>query len=190
MGAAFAFYIILNLRRFAIIQVASLGLIVVLLLVAGAFDSFGLVSRFDSLGAERDTSRGLEWDYVFAMFSESPIVGKGLGWQVPADIAFYRVTGLDGSEAASVGFVHSLSGYLAMDLGIIGLMLYLIMVLPRFRRWNSDDLQLFSLVALGLLLLFCNTQASFRQIQTVLLIVALLKISDFHPPALHHTRLR
>jgi len=177
IALVFLFYTFINLKRFGVIQIGLLSMMVAGLISMGAFSSFSLLDRFDSLSQERDSSRELEWVYAIEQFRSSPIIGKGLGWQVPADITFYGVEDTEGTQAASVGYVHSAIAYFAMNLGLIGLLLYLGTVMPSLAIRRGDDLMLFSSVALGLLLLYGSTQASFRLIQTVLMTVALIKIN-------------
>lgn len=178
LASAILLFTFVNFRRFGILQVLLMFGLVFALVSVGAFDSFSLLERFDSLAVERDGSRAAEWTYAMAQFAASPLVGWGLGWPVPADIAFLGVEDADGTQAASVGFVHSVFAYLAMDLGVIGILLYFGFIFPRMPGKSTDDLVFFSSVTIILLLLFCNTQAAFRQIQTVLMIVTLLKIND------------
>ena len=177
VGLVFLFYTFVNLKRFGIIQIGLLATMVAGLISLGAFSSFSLLDRFDALSQERDGSRELEWIYAIDQFKSSPIIGKGMGWQVPADITFYGVEDTEGTQAASVGYVHSAIAYFAMNLGLIGLLLYLATVMPNLAIWRGDDLMMFSSVALGILLLYGSTQASFRLIQTVLMTVALIKIN-------------
>jgi len=67
--------------------------------------------------------------------------------------------------------------YMAMNLGVLGIALYFYIVTPRIYRQDQDGIQLFASVALFILLTFCMTQASFRLIQTVLMMVALIKLN-------------
>jgi O-antigen ligase len=140
----------------------------------------GLVSRFSSLGEESEGIRALEWKYALMNWLDSPIFGKGLGWQVPADVAFFGIVDPEFEMPENVGYLHSVAAYFLMNLGIIGLLLYLFIIKPCLPKWSGlkkDRLQEACAVALIVLFLFFLTQASFRQIQTTMMIVCLLKIN-------------
>lgn len=170
------------LDNFARRNVWPVGLLVVLLIAlysSGIFSSFGLLERFSGLGAETDGSKVAEWRYAIDHFLSSPLLGMGIGWQVPGDIAYIGVDTTGIIIPDRVGYVHSAFAYMAMNLGIVGIVLYYSIVRPTM-IWPSDDaLKKFSSISLLVLLLFCLTQASFRTIQTIIMVIALVKINTF-----------
>ena len=133
---------------------------------------------------ESDGSRVAELRYAWESGTAAPVFGKGLGWQVPFDVAFAGVdpTSL-GEQAArsSVGYIHSMPAYFFMNLGVIGLLLAIACYAPwRFSlsKLGSQDLGAAAALASLCVFSFSLTQASFRTIQTIVLTVALVKIAD------------
>lgn len=144
-----------------------------------------LFDRYSSLVAEEsDGVRAGELAYAWEMGSESPLIGKGLGWQVPFDVAFKGVDLAqlgDQAERSSVGYIHSLPAYFFMNLGVAGVVLAAACYFPwGFSLTRLRRLQLEAASAIGVIavVVFSFSQASFRNIQAVLLIVALAKIID------------
>lgn len=177
VAGCFAVFSLANLRRFGLLQILGLLAIVVAIGSLGVLDDMQLADRFETLSNEQDSSRALEWSYAFEQFASSPVVGKGIGWQVPAEITFYGVGNTDGEQAAQVGYVHTSLGYFAMTMGVIGIVLYYFITLPRSFKITGDDILVFSSVALAMLFFFCLTQATFRLVQTVLMMVALIRLN-------------
>lgn len=139
----------------------------------------GLTNRFSSIEEEGEGIRALEWLYAIDQWLESPIVGKGLGWQVPGEITFFGLENeVDLDKPDTVGYVHSVVAYFLMSLGSVGLLMYFLCILPGLPRANLRSGDLASATALGLWMLvaFFLTQASFRQVQTTMVVIALLKI--------------
>lgn len=142
-----------------------------------------LVARFSEGAAEIESSRALEISYALAQFVESPLVGKGLGHQVPAQVTFagdWEVILTAGVD--SVGYIHNLAAYLLMDLGIAGLLTYAGFVLlplvraPRAANAGVSVLSRPARVALAAVLLFCLVQATYRLIQTNLIVAACVAV--------------
>jgi hypothetical protein len=171
------------------VRLVPLAACLVLVIFAGQFMSTsqdvdvslweGLAARFAMIEEETEGIWMLEWRYALDQWSESPLFGKGLGWQVPGDITFFGLDDVDIEKPDSVGYVHSFAAYFLMNLGVLGLLLYVASVAPMAltlrglrMRWLASA----AAVALLLLVVFFLTQASFRQIQTTLLVVALGKI--------------
>lgn len=140
------------------------------------------LTRFHELKSEKDSSRVSELNYAWANFLESPAVGKGLGFQIPTEVTangnfeFIR----NEMHRESVGYMHNLVGYMLMDLGISGTAAYLLIFLLAARvRWRQrragglSDLDFGLLMLLAALILFFCSSASFRLIQSNLLLAAL-----------------
>ncbi|MBM4229260.1 MAG: hypothetical protein FJ184_00755 [Gammaproteobacteria bacterium] len=144
-----------------------------------------LIDRYASLVSEEtDGVRAGELVYAWNSGAESPIVGKGLGWQVPFDVAFKGVDIAqlgDQADRNSVGYIHSLPAYFFMNLGIIGVALAAVCYVPwgmPLRQLPRFQLEAASAVGALAVALFSMSQASFRNIQAILLVVALTKIVD------------
>ncbi len=179
MSVPFAVYFLERLRRFNLISIMLVVAGFFLFYKYGVFGSFGLTDRFADLNNDALGSRQLEWAYALDSFRESPIIGKGVGWQVPTSITFFGVEDTGGPVAAYVGYVHSSFAYMAMTLGVIGIALYFFFVLPRpyLRQLARGDW--FAFLSLMLLVIFCLTQASYRTIQVVLLMIVLIRLNTF-----------
>jgi hypothetical protein len=173
----FALYFVERLRNMNLVAIGLVILGFFLFYRYGIFGSFALTDRFAQLSSDADGARSMELAYAYDRFVESPIIGKGIGWQVPGSVTFYGLDSNDGSDVASVGYVHSSLGYMAMTLGIIGVALYFFTTLPRPFRNGDMNISKFAAIALTLIDVFCFTQASFRSIQTILMIVVLMKLN-------------
>lgn len=157
--------------------------------VVGAFSADSnlldsVVQRFAATAEGGESSRMAELHYAFARFLESPALGMGLGHQIPAQITFqgdfhsWLMAGAD-----SVGYMHNVVGYLAMTLGLSGLVAYFGFVgaavfrcrirPPELLR-SHVDMRTCALVVLALLLAWFMVQAAFRLIQCNLLLAAVL----------------
>lgn len=128
-------------------------------------------------------SRIDEIDFAWQRFLESPLFGKGLGFQLPASVTFPEdVMGQVSIEVIpeSAGYMHNVVAYLLMTTGIVGLLLYLLPILlvlvPALNR--RDHIGRAALFALAALLIFANFSAVFRLVQFSLLLVAVLKLLD------------
>src|SRR5207237_1995184 len=129
------------------------------------------LSRYQGLQAELQSQRGVETLYGLKKFSEAPLVGKGLGFPVPLTVNQFGVQdpGPPG-ESDHVGYLHNVWVYLGMDLGVVGLMAYVVFfgaaVLAGLRRGGlSDDALLASAVTVLALLIYFTVEAAFREIQ-------------------------
>lgn len=84
-----------------------------------------LLQRFSDTG-DGDNSRWLELEYAIGQFLESPLLGKGLGHQIPAEVTFAGDWQMITSAGVdTVGYMHNVIGYLLMNLGMPGLIAYL-----------------------------------------------------------------
>lgn len=177
----FLIYFLGRLRRFNLFSIILVVAGFFVFYRYGIFSSFGLADRFDSLNNDALGSRQLEWIYALDSFWESPIIGKGIGWQVPSSITFFGVEDTGGPVAAYVGYVHSSFAYMAMTLGAIGIALYFFFVLPRPYPRQLAQGNWFAFLSLTLIVIFCLTQASYRTIQVVLLMIALIRLNTPEP---------
>lgn len=177
ISVPFAIYFLERLRRFNLFSIVLIVAGFFLFYRYGVFGSFGLTDRFADLNNDVQGSRQLEWAYALDSFRESPIIGKGVGWQVPTSITFFGVEDTGGPVAAYVGYVHSSFAYMAMTLGVIGIALYFFSVLPRPYPRQLARGDWFAFLSLTLLVAFCLTQASYRTIQVVLLMIALIRLN-------------
>jgi hypothetical protein len=181
------------LIRFILTDIAKKALITVLALAAlassASMSGFELVDQLAERYAtlfdeESDGVRSAELAFAWESGASSPIFGKGLGWQVPFEVAFKGVDVAqlgDQAARASVGYIHSMPGYFFMNLGLVGLILALACYLPwRFSPSLLARRDVGAAAALACLCVFTFslTQASFRNIQAIILTVALAKISD------------
>ncbi|MCI1193149.1 O-antigen ligase family protein [Calidifontimicrobium sp. SYSU G02091] len=130
-----------------------------------------------------ESSRAAELRYALAQFSQSPLVGKGLGHQIPAEITFlgdWNVIMDAGVD--SVGYMHNVVGYLLMNLGLLGFLSYGGFVFAGFRGgWiarRSTDRRLLAatLLSLACLLWWFMFQAAFRLVQCNLLLATLVAV--------------
>jgi hypothetical protein len=153
------------------------------LAVVGHISSSGfiadLLERYSTLESETEGVRALEWLYAIDQWMTAPLLGRGLGWQVPAEVAFFGVDELPFEMPESVGYVHSFIAYFLMNLGILGVLSYLACVWPSLPSWRglvTGNITAAASMAVLMLLTFFLTQASFRQIQTIMVLMALIKL--------------
>lgn len=187
MSIPFAVYFLERLRRLNLISIAMVLVGFFLFYRYGVFGSFGLSERFEDLNSDAMGSRQLEWAYALDSFRESPIIGKGVGWQVPTSITFFGVEDTGGPVEAYVGYVHSSFAYMAMTLGTIGIALYFYFVLPRPYPRQLARSDWFPFLSLLLIVIFCLTQASYRTIQVVLVTIALIRLNTPDPAPIDKT---
>jgi O-antigen ligase len=148
-----------------------------------------LIDRLSATNADFESSRLAEWSYALSQFEQSPVIGMGIGWQVPFEVTFdgsLEQLLSSGMELASTaGYVHSVSAYFLMDMGLVGFILYfgaltaaLWQGVRRTRFYTSTHPvsrgALCAALSLVTLVLFFQVQASFRLIQSNLLLVCLL----------------
>lgn len=161
---------------------------VALVLFFGEQAGRAIVERFQSTNAEFESSRLSEWKYALSQFATKPVLGWGIGWQVPAEVTFegaMETLLADGVELpSSAGYVHNVTGYLIMDLGLAGLLLYYGFYLSAAARGlmrkpadaAARNLRIMTWLSLVSILVYFQVQAAFRLIQVNLLIVAMLAI--------------
>lgn len=170
-------YFIERFRRLNFLSIMLVVLGFFLFYRYGVFGSFELTDRFQRLDDDASGARSMEWAYAFDSFRDSPIIGKGVGWQVPGSVTFFGLEQNEGSDVAYVGYVHSSLAYMAMTMGVVGIALYFFIVLPRFRPTELLRGEWFAFLSLLLITIFCLTQASYRTIQTVLMLIALIRLN-------------
>ncbi|MDD4599653.1 MAG: O-antigen ligase family protein [Negativicutes bacterium] len=132
--------------------------------------------RFENIGDELSSRRYLEVEYALTNFVDSPLLGKGLGYPVP---------GFADHVGSQVAYIHNLWAYLLMDLGLFGFAGYLgFVVYPlikamwiRFRSKSPPDaVYACSVMCIMEILIFCTVEATFRQIQTNLIIAVFVAL--------------
>lgn len=148
-----------------------------------AVAQLGLVSniaeRLGTTGRETEQSRFEEVRYAFGQFLESPFFGKGLGYQIPAEITFagdLAMMAIAGVE--SVGYMHNVIGYILMDLGLVGLITYAGFILSALRRREPDgaanvgQIRMAASMTVFALLAWFMVQAAFRLVQSNILLAS------------------
>jgi hypothetical protein len=172
------FYIFQNSLNKRYLSLALLLTLIFVFYASGIASSLGLLDRFSSLSGESAGSKASEWRYAMDIFLESPLFGKGLGWQVPGYLAYIGVDTTGIILPSTVGYVHSAFAYMAMNMGLLGLVSYYAMISPKIIKISDDSYKKFSTIAMVVIILFCLTQVAFRTIQTIIIIVALIKINN------------
>lgn len=145
-----------------------------------------LGKRFAELSIELESSRAKEVEYALSQFAEAPAFGKGLGYQVPVEVTFYGDWALLARVVTqeSVGYIHSVWAYMLMDLGIFGALAFSIFLLGGcvkhrrvLTRKSSDDVRRVAILSILAMALFFSVEASFRQIQSNLIVALLVAAS-------------
>lgn len=173
-------------RRWGVAFASIAGLVLVGSLVASQSElGYLILERFAATGLQTEGSRLEEISYALQQFRESPLLGKGLGYQIPAEITFAADwTAIAMAGVGSVGYMHNLGGYLLMDLGLTGFLAYSGFIVSALRgrqekgiRGDREAWRVCVLMVLALLFWFM-LQASFRLIQSnVLLATAVAVLS-------------
>lgn len=163
-------------RRRAVLPALALGAAAALLLWQSAL-SDALVQRFAAMDEGSESSRLLELRYAMGQFLEAPLLGKGLGHQIPADVTFAGdLEAIAKAGVDSVGYMHNVVGYLLMNLGLTGLIAYLGFVVSALSPSRTMDTELHkplwrtAAVCVLALLWWGSIQASFRLIQSNVLL--------------------
>jgi O-antigen ligase len=148
--------------------------------LAGSSFSSEYLARFQDFEAEATSSRAVEALYAVQKFRESPLLGKGLGYPIPAAINRFGSTDpAPPNQPDHVGYIHNLWLYLCMDLGIAGLLAYAavfgLAVYAGLAR-RKEDVQLAAAATVLTLLLYCTVEAAFRVIQINLVLGALAAV--------------
>jgi hypothetical protein len=188
VGLVWAFYVVglARGRRWGGTFANIAGLVLVGSLVASRSElGYSILERFAATGLQSEGSRLEEISYALQQFRESPLIGKGLGYQIPAEITFAADwTVIAEAGVGSVGYTHNLVGYLLMDLGLAGFLAYSGFIVSAFRGGRKtgipDDHEVWRAGVLMISALLCwfLIQASFRLIQSnVLLAVAVAVLS-------------
>lgn len=179
VAALWVAYWVVNVRQSAR-HVLWTGLLLGVLLggLFGGSDLKRLVAnRFGDLPAEFHGPRVWEVQYAFGKFVGSPLWGRGLGYQIPAEIAYWGdIRRMLAEGVETVGYVHNVVAYLLMDLGLLGLWSFAGFILAdwwrsrasRWGEWRAASL------GVGALLAWFLVQPMFRFIQSHLLLAALL----------------
>lgn len=167
-----------GLKRLAIV---FLGAAAVLFICLGMQDY--LVERLASIGGGGDQVRLLEIKYAWSLFLESPVLGAGLGTSIPLIETrpdYYKLQHLWVSD--SVSYIHNFFFYLLMTGGGAFLLFFSIFSLWggvfRIRSYFSENVyvRLAAWTSAGLIV-FWLTSASFKQMQTVIILCVLFSVS-------------
>jgi hypothetical protein len=144
------------------------------------------VARFAALRSEGDNSRSREISFALERTLESPMVGKGPGFQVPIAYTIDSTNSRYGRLSRtrdSVGYIHNVAAYLAMTMGVLGLSLYAAIFVSAVRTRKpartasaSREIDRAALIVLFALIAFFCTSAAFRQIQSNLILAALCAV--------------
>jgi hypothetical protein len=156
-----------------------LGCIIVLFIVL--FNSIDLelnlftsnLSRFNELSSEKESGRAKELIYAFKNFIESPLIGKGIGFQVPTEITTSGFDEILVKEfPKSVGYMHNFIGYFMMNTGIIGTLSYFNLLLFLFFK-GLRNLPLWLIMTYCCIIVFILVEATFRLIHFNIILVTL-----------------
>jgi O-antigen ligase len=115
-------------------------------------------------------SRLSEWEASLSQFAESPLVGKGIGFQLEREMA--------PGEVVTAGYVHSQLAYIAMTMGIAGFIVYGMLLynwaklVVRFRQAAADLVIPLAIThgCVAALCVYALAFASFRTVQHNLLL--------------------
>ena len=177
VGALFLFKSLADLKKLKVGNslVISMAIIVFSTVLTSEYSFLeGLRSRFQGLSNEQESSRVLEWRYAISQLESSPLIGKGMGWQVPSEITFKGIEVPEGfTVPESVGYVHNFIAYFLMTLGILGLFFYaVVQLLP----WMVGSKTSWARIAITVLFVFCLVEATFRLVQFNILLLVLWRI--------------
>lgn len=158
------------------------------------FNNLGIIDsaiqRFASTSTAQD-SRAAEWNFVLSHFFSSPVLGHGIGYQIPYTVTFDGANIVELMRTMSIpdssGYLHNSTGYTLLTLGLSGTLVYSAIYLYPLRliwpnaTWNQKIHQRYALSAclsLISLFLYFQVQASFRSVQANLFICAIYLIID------------
>jgi len=124
--------------------------------VISSFDNFGFAEDSDQFLST--AHRRIELKQYWAFFTESPVIGKGLGFE---PVIFYLAAG----SIIKFGFIHSSFMWLLTKTGIIGLILFLLIFKKFFNiSYKSlkatNDRWLKGFMLGGIIFIFCNSLLS------------------------------
>jgi len=135
-----------------------------------------VVQRLSSIGGGGDQVRMLEIKYAWSIFESSPLLGGGLGLDVPLSLT--RPTYAEQSElwvSDSVSYIHNFPLYLLMVGGVVFFAFFLLLIqfsgIFSMDNLRSKDKYVQSAVWCVLaLIVFFTTSAAFKQIQSIVLL--------------------
>lgn len=139
--------------------------------------SEAVLSRFVKHQDRGLVDRGDELQYAESQFLSSPVVGVGLGKQIPL--------GAVDSREQNVGYIHNLWAYLLMDMGLLGFAPYAVFfgyaiwqgIKSRQSELACPQLCFGAAMAIASLLIFFTCQASFRSIQSNVMLAVLAALA-------------
>lgn len=173
------------LKRITLVLLLSLLFTTLLLFIGETPFWQDLMLRFQNLWQELSLSRAIEIRYALLQFARSPILGNGLGYQVPVEIIHAGNWGIITQLTVNtVGFLHNVWAYLLMDLGLVGFVTYFLFVGSAL--WNglrnrsngtfSAQVKYNAAISLTTILMFFTVEASFRLIQSNIIIATLVAL--------------
>jgi len=185
VAALWIAYIVRQKRRRRFLLAAGTAAVALAAFSTFAATTFGAgyLSRFKGLDEEVQSSRAVEILYALTKFAESPLLGKGLGYPVPIAVNQFgvAVSARGDQQADHVGYVHNVWLYLAMDLGLLGLIAYIgffataiFSGLRRDRR--KSDVMVAAVATVLILLGYFTAEGAFRQIQMNLILGTLCAV--------------
>lgn len=136
-----------------------------------------LIDRFNY--SSGDTVRSLEIDFALNAFSQSPVFGNGAGFPVPVELT-RPPSAQELFVDAFVPYIHNLTAYSLMAFGVFGTtILAIILIAPIAKNSaaiirSKKSLTEACWVAAITLIVYFHVSASFRQIQMMIVMTALL----------------
>ena len=138
--------------------------------------------RFAATSDEFAGRRTREVLFALNSTSESPLLGKGLGYPIPASVT--RVEGKR-ADTSRIAYIHNVWAYLLMDSGFPGFFAYVVFIgSPMWHGWRAghrtdphSTMQYCAAVTLAFLMIYTTCQAAFRGIQFNLMLALLTAVA-------------
>lgn len=168
--------------------------IILFVLASGVQDN--LTIRFSRVADELSGSRIMELRYAFGEFAKAPLLGHGLGHEIPLEITLSEHWDLIArSEKQSVSYMHNIIGYLIMNLGLVGLISYAGMIISPLKGCTPyahrptviRTVRFSALCTVIALMWWFFIQAAFRLIQSNLILAATLALLSATKTASRHS---
>jgi hypothetical protein len=160
-----------RIKFFSFLLVVGLFIFLMSLLIDIDNLFYANFSRFSELSNESESGRAMELKYAWNNFLESPLFGKGIGYQVPTEIT---TSGLDELLARefpkTVGYLHNVVGYFLINIGFIGTVFYLIFFFYHLIS-SLSVLPIWLLMTFLFIFLFVLVEATFRLIHFNLILL-------------------
>lgn len=171
---------------------ALLSMLVVIAIISIVFQGSifieNIIQRSSSMEDEIGGYRYSENLFAINRFFESPIIGSGLGSEIPiSTVVDLSYSELSAGGRGTVAYIHNWALYLLMDLGILGLVTY-IAIFQRFlvtpygiaSESLKYDINLYGLIILPVQVLFIYNlvEASFRLIHVNIFLGTMLALAS------------